>query len=797
MEVRNIEEFKDIELPLQLNISFEKIYTMFKEYTVGNSKDHLFNASANLIIKEVEKHPELINGFSDFSLLKKHEKIIDVLLEALFPEILTLNEIKAAIIPFSFTSFKFTKRLENILKNAGEDYVLKVRDFEDDKMYIMACTFILNTVYKHPIDLKRPFFFDIPDKKLNLIKHYRVAYNGDFMDIIPSSTAPKITQDDIKKLLDNYDNIDVWKEKFPINSYIFKGFGLMNLFDVTADENISSIRTSLLQKDDGSIVEKLRKDLSEFYNIKDLTVGFSIFDTSDLSLQSTRIKKSESIILLDTEKKISCSTFFCSNIVTKVFEKQEIVAISDIEKYGISSKENQFSQRLKDKNIGSILLIPIKSNENNDLALLEIASPRPYELNSVNQQKLTDIIPVFKAAINRSSEEYQNILEATIQKHYTSLHQTVKWKFYEAAEQYQADLYSNKENVKIEEIIFNDVYPLYGQSDIKESSIARNEAIKEDLTTQLNLAICVLNKACLTEKLPIYNELMFRVNEYLKNVITGLKAGDEIGILDFLKREIYPVFKHIKEINNDLTTLVNNYMSRLDDKLHVVYEKRKAYEQSVTLLNDELASFIDKKQEDAQAMFPHYFERYKTDGVEYNMYIGQSLTKNKRFNELYLYNLRLWQLQVMCETENVANTARKSMIHDLQVASLILVHSNPLSIKFRMDEKQFDVDGAYNIRYEIIKKRIDKAYIKNTEERLTIPGKIAIVYSQDKDAKEYLKYIKYLQSKKLLGEVEKLDLEDLQGVSGLKALRVEVIYQKDFNSQKTITIDELMDEFKQ
>jgi len=178
------------------------------------------------------------------------------------------------------------------------------------------------------------------------------------------------------------------------------------------------------------------------------------------------------------------------------------------------------------------------------------------------------------------------------------------------------------------------------------------------------------------------------------------------------------------------------------------------------------------------------------------MYIGQSLTKEKKYDDIYLYNLRLWQLQVMCEMENVALKAAEKMEHKLRVASLILVHSNPLAIKFRMDEKQFDVDGAYNIRYEIIKKRIDKAHVKGTEERLTVPGKIAIVYSQDKDADEYYKYIKYLQSKNLLGKVEKLEVEDLQGVSGLKALRVEVIYQESFDSQKTITIDELIQEFK-
>ena len=795
MNIRQPKTLQEVELPIQLNISFEKIYTMLQQYASEESKEHPFYHSANVLIKEVEKYPELINGFSDLSLLEKHQDIINILLEALFPEILSLNEIKAATVPFSFTSFKFTQRFENILKNAGDNYELKVRDFEDDTMYIMACTFILNTVYQHPIDLKRPFFFDIPDKNLGVTKHYRVAFNGDFMDITPSKNAPKITEDDIKLLLDNYDNVDIWKEKFPVDSYIFKGFGLMNLFDVTVDENISSIKDSLLQKDDNTIVSKLEKDLGEFFNISDLKVGFSIFDVKDMKSGATRIKKSESIILKD-EKLITCSTFFCDHVINKLFNQISSVVISDIEKYGKDSKENNFFKRLKENNIGSILLIPIKSSLGSDLALLEIASPRAYDLNSVNKQKLKDIIPVFEAAVERSSEEYLNILEATIQEHYTSIHPSVKWKFNDAAEKYLQDTFNNIENPKPEEIIFNDVFPLYGQSDIKGSSIARNIAIKQDLTTQLSLAITVLKNACKSEKMPIYDELMFRVTEYLTDVKDGLKAGDEIGILDFLKKDIYPVFKHIKKINADLNALVNTYMDRLDNTLHVVYEKRKDYEQSVTLLNDKLAKFIDKKQDEAQEMFPHYFERYKTDGVEYNMYIGQSLTKEKNFDDLYLFNLRLWQLQIMCEMENVAFSVLNEMNHELRVASLILVHSNPLAIKFRMDEKQFDVDGAYNIRYEIIKKRIDKAHIKETNERLTVPGKIAIVYSQEKDAREYLKYIKYLQSKHQLGKLEKLELEDLQGVSGLKALRVEVIYNKNYNPNKSITLNDLIKEIE-
>jgi hypothetical protein len=145
---------------------------------------------------------------------------------------------------------------------------------------------------------------------------------------------------------------------------------------------------------------------------------------------------------------------------------------------------------------------------------------------------------------------------------------------------------------------------------------------------------------------------------------------------------------------------------------------------------------------------------------------------------LHLKNLRLWQLLITCGVENLHQTYKEDLPMPLEITSLILAHSNSLAIRFRMDEKRFDVDGAYNIRYEILKKRIDKAYIKGTSERLTQPGKLAIVYSQDWEADEYLQYIHYLQAIGYLdAKLEQLELEDLQGTSGLLALRVGLNYE--------------------
>ena len=132
-------------------------------------------------------------------------------------------------------------------------------------------------------------------------------------------------------------------------------------------------------------------------------------------------------------------------------------------------------------------------------------------------------------------------------------------------------------------------------------------------------------------------------------------------------------------------------------------------------------------------------------------------------------------MKSMAEIARLTHELIPSLPVPLQTTQLLLIHSQPISISFGKDERRFDVEGSYNIRYEIMKKRLDKVRIKDTRERLTQPGKIALVYSNSKEAQEYQEYIQFLQSKKTLTPItEMLELEELQGVSGLKAIRVEI-----------------------
>lgn len=762
------------ELPVKILLSMEPLFKEIEKFAAD--ENHPFFKSSNDILTYVNQYPELRTGIENFGQLSKYEEVLNLMLQPLFPPLLQSNEIKAIAIPFLYKAFHPTTRFAQIIENAGKGYDLQMNGFNIEKSYFFACSYILAKYYQQPIlKLNRPIFLDIPNKKTGQMHHYRLMFNADNIEVIKTDKAPELTQSDIDELLASGDNLALWKKKFPPNSYIIKGFGIMNLFDVTPDAIISKTRALFLRTDD-QVFPEFQQNIRDLFGNPDLMIGVSNYDTCKKQAVSSFLIKTSQSLFMKSGEEIDYRTFFCDGVNDCVLDHSQILAFSDVDAYAEKIHYNAFSKRLKKKGIQSILLIPIKIKEDH-IQLIEIASTNKNELNSLVSAKLDDIIPFIKIAAERYFEESENVIESTIQEQYTSIHPTVKWKFTQAATNFNIQRTQGVENPVLDDIVFENIYPLYGQSDIIGSSNARNTAIQADLELQLSLVIDTFERVMDLQYLPIYKKLIYRIQTCLQSVKKGLNAGDEAGILDFLKMDIYPVFNHAMTISPAIKEIVEEYVGQIDPELKVIYRQRKAYEKSVNLLNDKLAGFLDRRQTEAQQMFPHYFERYKTDGVEYNMYIGNSLVNNQEFNKLYLQNLRLWQLETMCKIENVAFDMMNEMPYPLRVASLILVYSSPLSIKFHMDQKQFDVNGAYNARYEIVKKRIDKSFIKGTEERLTQAGKIAIVYSQDSDVPEYLNYIEFLQAENKLGKVEMLELENLQGISGLKAIRVEVVYK--------------------
>lgn len=775
--------------PFKIQLSFFHIVNELEKQAAGPDGESTTRAKA--LLAEVAQCPELVEGLTTYEQIEKNEGLIHRLLEHYFPKALTMNEIKAINLPYTDLIFNHTERFKNILKAAGPEFSFNIRDFDAHQFYVLSCCLILNEFYGTTLDFSRPLFYDIPTAD-GVIKHYRILYNADFLDIVPTERAVTLTADDIELLLDNYDDLDLWMAKFPRESWTLKGFAIMTLYDATVENAVSIFKERLLGLNAAGFEENMQSIFRSIYRIPDIKVGFTLYNQEeDQFTASDPFSQYMSSFIMQGNAHKEAHDLLCSSSYNCLVKKKEYFAISDVGEFITADPENLLGNYFHQHGIRSFILAPVVKN-GQLLGVLELLSLRSKELNSINANKLEVVMPFLTDTMERLLVELQNEVQAVIQEKYTAIHSSVYWKFREEVQQLIAHRETGR-SYELQEIVFPDVYPLYGQIDIKGSSEVRNTSVQQDLQLQIK-TVCALIKQLSDPEYAMarqeaggntqttspatarhtdtFPEIHEQLRDYLIELSFPLRAGTEQYITAYLTNEVHPM---LQQYSTD--PRVQAYFAETDKEKGAFHLQRRKYETTISRINNKLSDVIDRNQTTAQILFPHYYERFKTDGIEHNLYIGASISPKQPFSLQKLYDLRLWQLQTLCEMEIAHHRLKAELPYPLDVTSLILVYNATIAIRFRMDEKRFDVDGSYNARFEIVKKRIDKAFIKDTTERITQSGKITIVFSGYQEEQEYLQYIKTLQSQRILdGEIEQFDIEDLQGVSGLKAIRVKIVH---------------------
>ncbi|MFL5773898.1 MAG: hypothetical protein ACJ75F_12110, partial [Flavisolibacter sp.] len=411
--------------------------------------------------------------------------------------------------------------------------------------------------------------------------------------------------------------------------------------------------------------------------------------------------------------------------------------------------------------------------EHDDLSgVIGIFSSKPFAHELI--PGLQEILPHISHAVVKNHNMVQQMIDRVVKDHFTAVHSSVEWKFKETAVRY---LLQAREGItEMSSISFDHVYPLYGAIDVRNSSGERNQSAENDLLRQLQSAKTILVKSIDYYSFPLSEELLLRTDEWINLIDNRLFSAYEKQILDFLTSDINEMLKHLNEHVDALKEDILSYQTSLDPHLHVLNVHQQEFEESISRINRLILHRLDGDQSEAQAAFPHYFERFVSDGVECNLYTGQSISLQKEFNQLHLKNLRLWQLRTMASIGQALMELVPQLPVKLQTTQLILVYDQPISISFRAEERKFDVTGVYDSRYSVIKKRIDKSHVRDTGQRLTQPDMMAVVYQGVQEEKEYESYFRFLKKQNLFeGEPEMLELEDMQGVSGLKAMRMKIL----------------------
>ena len=781
--MENKTSYADSNQPINSVLSFKPIFTLWQSIITEGREgtSELYRE----LFERIKLHAELIEPIQDHSILHKHSKLIEQLMATIFPVTMSDKEdLFAVSIPFTYTTVYSSQLFKNLFLNETGDFIIipddETRKKLDAEKKASAYQLILNKFYNVHIDGQVRSVHPYKNPTSGLDRYMELEIDTRFVDVHTDIDLPTMPEECIygcRRIADILNNPQIL-DWLSLDQFKFEGIAIIRIREVTEREVINNVKTSLLTLQSFSDVDTFRQLQTQMENligVPAVQIGITPFFTLNNRFVFSRLHNDNSILLknlgsIEEKNKLS------DEIKTLFESRRDLLVVPEINA-GITERY-PFLKHIGGEQWKSIIICPLY-NDKKLSGILEVVSEIPGKLDYGIVIKIEPVIPLFELALEKSAENLEAQIDKIIKEQFTAVQSSVEWRFTEAALNYLIKSQQD-EDVKIENIAFHNVYPLYGAIDIRNSSTERNKAIQKDLLEQLQMAGAIIKKAKKATPYPLLDEINYKIKKYTHSVSNIILSDEEVAINKFLKEEIVHLFQHLRSISPSIEDEIVRYFAAVDTVVDMIYHHRKNFDESITYINKTVARFIDREQQAAQQIFPHYFERFVTDGVDFNIYIGQSICPQIPFDDFYLKNLKIWQLTTLAKAARLSKQFLGQLPVPLQTTQLILAHSHPISISFRTAERKFDVDGAYNIRYEIIKKRIDKVHIKDSNERLTQPGAIAIVYSQPQEGEEYLEYIEFLQSQNLLkGEVEKYELEELQGVSGLKALRVLINLEEE------------------
>jgi GAF domain len=760
------------EYPLGAKLSLRPLIDHLK--ALAHSKTGPMACRPEEIEALIREAPELMDPIEDPAQLDRHKEVVSRLMGYVFPPLFWENGIVGAIVPFSMKPFFVSPKFQSLF--LGRDGILGGRTNVDHEMFkrgrtIRAFLFILEKFYGIRQRLDYPIIRIVPDLETGLDRHFKMNFDFRYVDVHAVREPKSLTETDRRTILDHLTEPEVLARIIPPEDFELHGFTLLQAVDVTQSEVLSALERDLVDQETMTSEEgfsRLQTRLRTFLGNPRVMVGLAATQEEGVLI----LNRGCNCIFLDSHH-VSLSDYQGS-VFQKAICGENIVCTSDLRAEPSSSPVDQ---EILASGLRSLLVAPLKY-QGKPIGVLQLGSPEEGDLGPMDALMAEQVLPLFSMALKRGLDQLENQIQAVIKEKCTALHPSVEWRFRKAALDHLRRLRSG-ETSEMEPIVFKEAYPIYGVSDIRGSSVERNRAIQTDFMEQLQFALKIIDAADESRSMAILQELANNIKGQLESVQNGPDAGEELAVAKFIRNEVEPIFPHLEGFGPHVKKAIETYNGLVDNRVGMVYRFRKDYENSVTLLNDRLAGYLDKEEAEVQKVFPHYYERHRTDGVDYLIYMGHALSERGQFSELYLKNIRLWQLKVACGMAWHTESLKPVLPISLDTAHLIFVQFAPLSIRFRYDEKRFDVDGAYDVRHQLVKSRLDKAMIKGVDERLTQPGKVAIVYSQAEEEAEMMRHISFLQTEGYLtNDLEKLEVEELPGVQGLKALRVGV----DFDS---------------
>ncbi|WP_041616248.1 hypothetical protein [Spirosoma linguale] len=535
-------------------------------------------------------------------------------------------------IPVPLTLFHYSSAFENLL-NQFPDFLVDLPDqIQQVDRQRLAYQMILEKCYAVHVDqvVGQSFRFQ---KKLNgVTKYFRLDINNSFVQPQVGQTLPPLQPGWID-FAKGVGPLPTEGEALPLELFTFEGFSFFQLEDVTETETIQQLRevfVHLHSDTEPMIYHRFESALRNLCGQPDLQIGIIPMPQVNGHFVYPPNSKNRSIFL----QYAGASGMDYKNPMAQAMVRKLTGSSVPYLFPDLGGLPEPVQEALIGKGIRSFMLYPI-GTANEVLGILEMGSPRPFALNDDILTKIERILPLIQELLRYQLNQFNTNLEQLIRKKFTPLQPAVEWKFYEAA---WSQLNQEQRAGGLSEAIpvrFPAVYPLYGAVDIRNSSVERHKAVQQDLARQVAAVEAIFSLPEFPSNWSRPEKLRDENFECRHKLMAGLLPEDEQEVSLFLTEEVNAYFRYLQPLQPLLELPIQQYFAQTDPLTGLFSQALKRYERSMDWLNAAVNEYIDEEEKKLQTIYPHYFERYRTDGTEYSIYLGQSIAPDMPFTPVF------------------------------------------------------------------------------------------------------------------------------------------------------------------
>ncbi|OFV18566.1 hypothetical protein HMPREF3127_06825 [Sphingobacterium sp. HMSC13C05] len=617
-----------------------------------------------------------------------------------------------------------------------------------------------------------------------IIDYYDLDIDFKFVEIKAKKTLPAL---DIGRLSENpSDSIFDWNtviNTVKLEDFELSGFSMVTLRKTSTEHTLRRIQSILLDlptynyhlflADLEKIITPLLKGPDTVFSL------FPLFQLNGVPFFDYSITNKS---ILFAEAYTANKTFKINPEIAGYLKHPHVIFYTSNATNGIRNTTSIFDERISLSGVTTYLCIPLIHNHSLS-GILEIYSREQDQLDSETMQALGSLVPLLSQLAQDITLEFKKRIDDIIINRFTTIQPSVQWKFNHIAAQYIQELENDSQDAHIKAVVFEEVYPLYGAVDVKDSTIIRNASILKDFSFKVKQLAMLIDELSLDGKHKLIMTFSARVDQITESLDHISFDESMVKIIEFFRKDVQPFLEEARKQFPSKIAVIEHYAKHFFTNRDTGEFYRNEFETSLRQINQLISRELDHFNSFIQGNYPSYFQKFRTDGIEYDIYIGESITPQQSFSYEFINVFRRQQIVSMARIALKAYHAKDTLPLALETTQLIFINPHSIDISFREDERRFDVEGSLNIRYEIIKKRIDKIRIKRTKERLTQVNKIAIVYLSDEILEDLMLSIQAIYDMGIIEHtIEHLKLEDVQGIAGLKAIRLSVnLNYQDFS----------------